>query len=173
MVEALDLAFGVTRGPEKIDVWELDQKPLSLTMLNEAVGQILRELEVLAQSSLLGFAMRSMNYIWAMTEDGTIWIAMEELAFLDEFPHQGYPRRRSCQHPSDQKKLGHPTLVDGGDVRIAGELAFDETERGGLAWIINMNSGRYCRQMPPSPQQLDAVAAKFGELGITAKVDYD
>jgi len=175
MIDHLDASFGSLRLPDKVDEWERDRIPVSLSALDAHSADTLRNLEILAQSSMLSSAMRAKNYIWAMLDDGSIRIAVEELALTQpEAPHSGYPRRRGYSHPSEEKKLGHPTLLNAGAARIAGELAFDEKPgEEGLRWVINANSGRYCRQDPPKREQIDSVAARFLELGLTVFVDYD
>lgn len=102
---------------------------------------------------------------------GDIYIAVEEIALqsLAEL-HVGYPRLRGYEHPSEHKKLGHPTLLGGGEARIAGELALDEM-KGKLHWFLNAHSGRYCRQLPPSKSQLASVAASFKQFGVLVEVD--
>jgi hypothetical protein len=62
-------------------------------------------------------------------------------------------------------------LLDGGAARIAGELSFDEFD-GALAWVLNANSGRYCRSAPPSKAQIDNVADRLRRKGLTVRVDY-
>lgn len=169
----MDSQFGSVRSPEKIDKREEGRRPESISTLNGSLAGNLEKLKALAQCDLFRFAARAKNYIWAMDEAGKIVIAVEELA-LDrpEADYTGYPRRRGYKHPSEEKKLGHPTLLNGGKARIAGELAFDDDDDG-LVWVLNANSGRYCKQMPPTNAQIDAVAGVFKGLGVDVKVDYD
>ncbi|UXS39809.1 hypothetical protein FY150_08865 [Agrobacterium tumefaciens] len=170
----MDEDFGSIRAPEKVDEWEKGRKPESISKLDEMLGAKLAELEKLAQYQLFKFSARAKNYIWAMNETGEIIIAVEELALeKPEASYSGYPRRRGYRHPSEEKKLGHPTLLNGGKARIAGELAFDEDDDNGLVWILNANSGRYCKQKPPTPGQLNKVAEIFKSRGVDVKVDYE
>ncbi|MCY0149774.1 hypothetical protein OEG84_19195 [Hoeflea sp. G2-23] len=173
MPDDLDETFGVLRGAERIEEWENGRSPLSLSSLDTELAQRLAELSRIVQSNLLKPAARTQSYIWAVTEDGSIKISVEELSIRQpEATFSGYPRRRGYKHPSEDKKLGHPTLLDGQKARIAGELAFDEKE-GGLHWVLNASSGRYCRHMPPSEKQIQNVAARFLELGVDVSVDLD
>ncbi|MGE6697145.1 hypothetical protein ACQKH5_05585 [Hyphomonas sp. NPDC076900] len=174
MSEELDIQFGTPRTPEKVDDWERDRRPKSLSELNANLAATLCDLDKLAQTSLMRCALSAKSYIWAMDEAGKIVVAVEELAIEEpEGVYSGYPRRRGLRHPSEEKKLGHPTLLNEGSARIAGELAFDEVENNVVTWVINANSGRYCRQKPPEKQQLDNVAARFRELGVSLIVDYE
>ncbi|APH72609.1 hypothetical protein BSQ44_15520 [Aquibium oceanicum] len=136
------------------------------------MAESLTGLERCVQNILLRFAATTQNYLWAMNADGKILIAVEEIAEFDGIPNtRGYPRRRGHRHPSEDQKLGHPTLVQGGEVRIAGELALDEYGDG-VRWVLNANSGRYCRQKPPRKEQVDAVVELFRESGLDVEVDY-
>ncbi|CAN7445148.1 hypothetical protein LJR255_002866 [Pararhizobium sp. LjRoot255] len=174
MSEDLNVQFGTPRLPEKVDDWEKGRTPESLSDLNKGLATTLCELDKLAQTKLMRYALRAKSYIWAMDEDGKIVVAVEELAIeKPETIYPGYPRRRGLRHPSEDKKLGHPTLIGEGHARIAGELAFDEDENDALHWVINANSGRYCRQKPPKKEQIDLVADRFRELGVDVVVDYD
>lgn len=174
MSDDLDVQFGIPRLPEKVDDWEEDRRPESLSVLDEKLAETLRELDKLAQTKLMRYAMRAKSYIWAMDEKGKIVIAVEELAMKKpDTIYPGYPRRRGLKHPAEDKKLGHPTLIAAGHARIAGELAFDEDENDALRWVLNANSGRYCRQKPPKKDQIDRVADRFRELGVEVVVDYD
>lgn len=174
MSNQLNTEFGLPRLPEKVDDWEKGRRPESLSDLDGKLAETLRELDKLAQTKLMRYALRAKSYIWAMDESGKIVVAVEELAMAEpETIYPGYPRRRGLKHPSEDKKLGHPTLVEEKHARIAGELAFDEDENDMLRWVINANSGRYCRQNPPKKEQIDRVAERFRELGVDVVVDYD
>jgi hypothetical protein len=171
MSDDLDKTFGRLRNPERIDKWE-DRPPESLSNLNRQLADDLIALEKCAQSQLLKFSARTINYLWVVDEAGAIKISVEEIALKPpDAPRAGYPRRRGYRHISEEKKLGHPTLLCGGPARIAGELAFDEIS-GRLRWMLNANSGRYCRREPPTQEQIDAVATLFRELGVDLEVDY-
>lgn len=172
MTENLDQRYGPVRLPEKVDEWERDRKPASLSDLRAAARSLL-DIENLANSFLMRQSLRAQNFLWVMDADGFVLIAVEELAITyPDVPYSGYPRRRGYRHPHEEKKLGHPTLVAGGPARIAGELALD-TDGAGLRWILNANSGRYCRQMPPDSAHLACVAALFKAHGVTVNIDCD
>ncbi|WP_333825534.1 hypothetical protein [Pinisolibacter sp.] len=179
MVDAheLDMEFGIPRLPTKVDPWEEGEIPSSRCRLDRDVARALAELESSVQSALLRPAAQTKNFIWAMAGDGEIVIAIEEIApkAYNDSPRvpNGYPRRKGLDHPVEKKKLGHPTLLDGGHARIAGEIAFDRNPKDGrLVWMLNANSGRYCAENPPSARQVDNVAERFVKLGLTVTVDY-
>lgn len=175
MITSMDDEYGELRPPEKVDRWEKNKRPASLCTLDQNLAQKLTALEALVQDRLFRSSARAKNYLWAMDADGSIRIAVEELAIRQpRASYAGYPRRRGYSHPSEEKKLGHPTLLNSGSARIAGELAFDENlETGKLQWILNANSGRYCKQKPPTEIQIDKVAQLFRNLGVDVEVDYD
>lgn len=166
----LDLTYGEKRAPQSIDPWE-NLAPVSLSTLDGNLASELAALETAAQGGLFRAAARTFTYIWAMDGTGAVKMAMEELALRQpDARFGGYPRRRGYSHPAESKKLGHPTLLNGGEARIAGELAFDELG-GRLRWVLNANSGRYCRHKPPTENQLGNVSLIFRQLGIDPIVD--
>lgn len=167
-VEGLDGKFGVLRHPEKTDDWEKGQEPLSKVILDQKVAQSLLQLRDLACGPLFRSMATTSTYIWAMDEAGSVLVAVEELC---EF--EGYPRRRGINHPSELKKLGHPTLLGSGQARIAGELTLDPAADGTMLWILNANSGRYCKRLPPQRRHLDNVASMLWAMGLEVTVDYD
>jgi hypothetical protein len=173
MADSLDEKFGLARGPERVDKWEENRSPESLCFLDEGLALALIKLQECVQSQLLKFDARAKNYLWVVGVDGKLALAIEEIALKPpDAPLSGYPRRRGFRHPVEEKKLGHPTLAGGGKVRIAGELAFDEIGSRRLQWVLNANSGRYCKQLPPTKTQIDAVASLFKAFGIDVKIDY-
>jgi hypothetical protein len=172
MTEYLDEQFGELRPPERIMHWEKGRRPNSLCTVDVNIVATLTKLRECAQSQLLRSAAQTQNYLWIMDASGSIKIAIEELALLDGKPDtRGFPRRRGYKHPSEDKKLGHPTLLDGGSARIAGELVLDLHE-GKLHWVFNAASGRYCREKPPTQRQVDAAANLVRGMGLEVTVDY-
>ncbi len=171
--ENLDFQFGKARIPADIYDWEKNKQPISLCELDEDVGSTLAKLVRIANCTLLRKAARSKGYIWLMDELGKVWIAVEELALLpDGRELTGHPRRRDFPvHPAQEKKLGHPCLVDGKKARIAGELFMDEID-GKLKWHLNDNSGRYCKSNPPRRHQIGNILNHFnGILGCEIVLD--
>ena len=170
---SLDDPFGILRPPAKVDTWEQGRAPRSKSTLTTAIG---RRLVLVAQQMddpLLHGVARSVTFLWAMEAEGTISLCVEEVAEMpDGSDLSGYPRRRSFpSHPVHEKKLGHPTLVAGGQARVAGELFLD-MRPDGLRWYMNVKSGRYCRQQPPSRHQIAAVLAHFQSmLGKDVRLD--
>lgn len=174
MTMDLDSLFGKPRGPEKVDPWERGRKPASLCSLQEA-APVLRTLADISTSALCAAALRAKNFLWIMDQSGEILVAVEELApHIEGTPYVGFPRRRAFTHPAEERKLGHPTLINGGQARIAGELSFDVTGDGSsLQLVLNANSGRYCRQKPPTPEQLARVREAFQAQGVYVTLDPD
>lgn len=91
--------FGPLRSPQGTPRdWEIGTAPKSLTTLTKEVGAKLREYRELAHSSLFWNVAQCFSFIWAMTEDGDVVIAYEEIMVdLDVADHpdlkEGYPRR--------------------------------------------------------------------------------
>lgn len=172
----LDTDYGVPRSPKRVDDWEEDQVPMSRCVFGDEVAEALRDLERAVQGELLKPAAQSKNFIWAMNGNGDVVIAVEEIAptaYDGRSVPRGYPRRKGLEHPVEKRKLGHPTLLDGGEARIAGELAFDLDPSGTkLVWMLNANSGRYCAEKPPTAVQIDNIARLFVNRGLTVTVDY-
>lgn len=162
---SLDDEFGRLRGPQSVDPWEVHRLPLSKCMLTQDVGRSLSDLRKICSSQLLRYAARTLTYIWAMDGAGDIHLAVEELAeTVDGITVQGYPRRRNFPvHPAEEKKLGHPTLLDGGEARVAGEFFLDE-KNGTLFWFVNVGSGRYCQLTPPTAEQIESVLRHFRQI---------
>lgn len=140
----LDIQFGTVRGPYKIDHWETNREPLSKCVLNQNVGHNLISYKKSSEVPLLRHAAKTITYIWVMDPGGEVHISVEELAEMpDGTEIAGYPRRRDFpRHPSEEKKLGHPCLIQGKGARVGGELFLDE-KSGILCWFVNVNSGRY------------------------------
>lgn len=170
----LDQRFGHLRLPEEVRPHEVDRAPVSRVKLDCSVGRALASYRVSAESPLFRNAFMSFQFIWAIDEDGTIWLAFEELC-PDFFkghvsipPRPGHPRWKSLMII---EKLGHPTLLNGQEARAAGELALDDLD-GGLKWVVNFQSGRYCRVAVPNNQQAAAIHKRFREL-IEPSVELD
>ena len=62
--------------------------------------------------------------------------------------------------------MGHPTLVACGEARAAGELYLDEGDENDSerVWRVNVGSGRYCRESPPTDAQCEAIHQHFRML---------
>jgi len=163
----LDERYGVCREPSEIRPWEEGVKPRSLVMLTKEVGTSLRTYRDLAQGELFWNMSQCSTFIWAMDELGQVFLAFEEVIPDGDIDidglKEGHPRRRGFPaHPAQEKKLGHPTLLGGGQARVAGELLLDVAEEK-LHWFVNCASGRYCRLMPPTHDQCRAIHELFME----------
>ncbi len=142
MSDNLDKLYGALQPPAHIKDFERDPsgaavclRPQSLTSLSPAVLAGLRQ---------------DVIYLWVVDRHGDVMIAIEEL--LD-----GTPRKPG----SAERALGHPTLVDGGQARIAGELHWSASEG---VWKLTNKSGRYGRR-PDAGVLLANVAEIFQRQG--------
>lgn len=174
MLETLDLDFGASKMPSRIDSWEVNAKPRSLSSLDGPVGTTLRRYRRIAKFELLKFDAMTKRFIWAMDAGGEVKIAVEELAGMpDGSASVGHPRRRNYPiHPAQERKLGHPCLVDGAKARIAGEFFLDESEKGKLVWYVNVKSGRYCRDRRPTKKHQENVLRHFRNM-IEVEIQFD
>jgi len=165
--------YGNPRWPSKVHGWEAGRAPRSLSRLDEATGEALVRFKSANQDSLFKFAAKCVTYLWVMDVDGVVHISVEELALMpDGTDVTGYPRRRDFPvHPVEEKKLGHPTLVNGERARMGGELFLDNT-CSELCWYINVNSGRYCKDAPPSETQVQNILTLFREA-VETSVEFD
>lgn len=160
-----DEAYGSLRMPTEVKAWEAGKSPVSKVMLDDETSKSINKFKDVAECRLFSAFARSFQFIWVMDRNCAIWIAYEELVPATEDPSLlGHPRRRGFpSHPSEEKKLGHPTLINGGEARAAGELYLDEDEAdpAKLIWQVNVGSGRYCRDNPPTAAQCEAIHKLF------------
>jgi hypothetical protein len=165
-LEDLNFRFGTVKRPNRVDSWEEGATPRSLVELDAKTGKLLKKYRTLSQSNLMKFDAMAKRFIWAINADGKLLVAVEELAGMpDGRDSVGHPRRRKFPiHPAQERKLGHPCLVNGLGARIAGELFVDETGNGTLVWYINVKSGRYCRDEAPNSNQEANVLQLFRTL---------
>lgn len=178
-IDDLDVVYGLPRLPSLMREWEAGVSPVSKSKLDRDLGQKLRIYRDLSGDGLFRAAAQCFLFLWVMDVDGNIIIAYEEIV-TGEISHStngsllknGHPRRRGFpSHPADEKKLGHPTLVGGGEARIAGELFLDILD-GSLQWYVSCGSGRYCRDLPPTKRHQEAVHQLFTAL-IDDQVRFD
>jgi hypothetical protein len=103
----------------------------------------------------------ALRYNWLVSEDGRVLAAPEQFVVENNVPlttPDGYPLR-----------MGHPTLIDGGRARIAGELFYVE----GRGWVLNNISGRYSLlKADMRPDHLENVASVFRQAGLMIVTDY-
>lgn len=168
--------FGACREPSMVQEWEREKVPVSKVELDGEVGKTLEEHRKVSSCTLLKSSAKCLYFIWAMDADCRVFIAYEEIApdeSADVMGAQlGMPRiKHGNVHPADVKKLGHPTLVNGGVARVAGELFLDDWDDK-LSWFVNVGSGRYCRSLQPTQANCDGVLGLFREL-IGVEVQWD
>jgi len=173
-----DAKYGALRLPSSIREWEEGASPASKAPLTEAVGEALRQYREICQTDLFWSAAQCFLFLWVMNEACELVISYEEIVTGESWManqtglKNGHPRRRGFpSHPADEKKLGHPTLLDGGMARIAGELFLDVADDK-LQWYVSCGSGRYCRDKPPDSEQQKQVHQLFMAL-IDDQVRFD
>lgn len=158
--------YGALRDPSSVAPWETKRSPRSLCELGKnsiEPARFLGSFLDACNNSLFEANGRCITLIWAMRKTGDVKLAIEEIAELpDGNELSGHPRRRNYpRHPAEEKKLGHPCLLLGEAARIAGELFLDRDESGDLKWYVNTNSGRFCRESPPTKTQERNVVELF------------
>ena len=168
MEDDLDSRFGVVGLRSGVHVRALETKfrPKSLVQLNDDSRDWIEELKLLAGLTHLRVMSESVRLLWAVRQDGSIWLAFEEL--VD--PSRGAIGTvfvPDMQVPPGVDKLGHPALVEGKEARIAGELYLDEGH-----WQINNKSGRFGFLSDRSIFHLENVAAMFNQYGLEVGIDF-
>lgn len=152
-----DVKYGRLRPPTEVRRWEKNCRPTSLTLLDEECGKALAAFATAAQSNLVGTSCSALLFIWAMDAECRIWIAVEEVSPWHRPRLAGVAKLKQF----NLKKLGHPTLVNGGMARIAGELMVEPQDDGRPRLVLNQSSGRYCEEIPASDEQLLAILECF------------
>lgn len=141
----LDEKFGVAKQPSLIKRHEVgpDGKVLSNPTRRFLDKDAVRELDP------------KQNYIWATDQKGRIVLGREPKV----------PNARNSR-----ETYGHPTLLDGGQGRIAGELKFSD---GG--WKLDPVSGRYSQGRAPEVQEraLQSALKEFRKNGLTVEAGVD
>jgi hypothetical protein len=94
------------------------------------------------------------EYIWAIDKDGKLLIGEEVKTGVVET--NGYVQ-----------KLGHPTLTEGGEARIAGEI-----RQVNGKWVINNRSGRYSAHPDRGSDQLKNASGLFEDSGLPVGTDF-
>ncbi|GLS88211.1 hypothetical protein GCM10010873_31850 [Cypionkella aquatica] len=160
--------FGMPRAPSNVQPWEQETVPVSKVLLDAVSGKALKDYRQISATELFRASATCFLFIWAMDVEGKVFLAFEEVLPPDDASdptlRYGHPRRRGFPtHPAKEKKLGHPTLLNSGHARMAGELLLDEHENN-LLWYLNAESGRYCRSLPPSRSQCEAVRDLFEKM---------
>ncbi len=141
--QQLDSLFGNAREPRG-GVKEFEQ----------VNGKVIKnpELQVIESGQQALPLEKGKKYIWAIDQDGNLRIGVETEVGAGQ-------------------RLGHPTLVDGENARVAGEIKFNEETK---KWRINDSSGRYSRGRTDIErnQILENVLPSFTEAGLDVDVKY-
>jgi hypothetical protein len=93
------------------------------------------------------------EYIWVINEYGKLIIGVETPMDTEVNTKNGYI-----------PKLGHPTLTDGKNARISGELRYINNK-----WIINNKSGRYTIHYYRRIEHLQNVADLLKKAGLSVE----
>jgi len=124
--------------------WEANET-LSCYELYQATAHDLAQLLSLAETGSLGLKiMQALTLLWVVKENGDIIFALEETIDLQGTSRR--PRMRGTPLNTNVKPLGHPLLVGGAGARIGGELYIDQSDEGGLTWVLDNRSGLWCPQ---------------------------
>ena len=164
----LDRVYGVVRQPRYVDAHERTTQPLSRFRLQGNDRHLLEFLNMAFSDHAVDYLLyQSVFFLWLISENGDIILAYEE--FFPNNSDYRAPRQRDCPVPSGRRRLGHPTLVNGGPGRIGGELLFDDRDR---RWVLTNRSGRYGTGPDRTEQHLRNVAQKFEESDIRLAIHY-
>lgn len=169
----LDEKFGILVHPTAIKRHENNQTLTAAYTLDDETAEILRLFiePALTGHKLFDFLFRRLVILWIVTETGDIRFCLEEVCETDR-PDARYPRIRGMAPNDSITPLGHPTLVSGGDGRIAGEIVLDRDDDDSPVWTINNKSARYGVHPSRDPIQLENVAAEFETYGIFLTTAY-
>lgn len=144
---SLDDQFGRAVGPSYVKPFE-----------RRADGGVIANTKLLRVGDKPWITYPQGKYIWAIDEAGELIMGIE--APIGIGPN------------GEALLLGHPTLMNAGRARIAGELRYSP-DRG---WVINNASGRYSagREPPDAlrPEHLRNVAERFERAGLRVDTEF-
>lgn len=182
----LDELYGIVIGPARSRdrpdgywTWELDLRPpSSYSVLDAESAKPLRAfMKQVSERWTIGDVLVNRAVIlYVVDEFGSVRFALEEA--VEEDPSRmpvGRDYRRLhipffSKLLRTDKKLGHPSLVDCGSARIAGQIMFQPAADGRPPyWTIDAWSGRYGRTVEAArrePRHVDNVIAVFRSHGI-------
>ena len=142
-----DNTFGAPKKPKMVKDWE--KNPDGTVVRNPTV----QEVKPGSAPKLDPSKAKDPGYIWLIDENGRMYVAEE--VQVGAAP-DGYP-----------KKLGHPTLVEGRDARIGGELKLTES-----GWEMNNKSGRYSNHPDRTSSQLENAINMMRESGLDVRSNF-
>jgi len=148
--------------------WEKCNRPMSLSRLTAETAISLKTImDDVGTGWMIGRVLTNdILIIWIVDLSGIIWFAVEECVIDGQ--HYSVPKHQTLPLTSGAEKLGHPSLVDCGNARIAGEIRYDP-DPSVASWVINNKSGRYGTHPSRTCAQLVRVAAEFGRHRISLK----
>ena len=168
--------FGSLMEAGTVDQIEKDMSPASLTELSDATAPIISQYMETAIKGLkiTQVAHDMLPILWVLDRDGRIHLALEEV-YEDSGGGCCFPLARGVKVPNGFRKLGHPSLIEGGSkvARIGGELLYDpDPDFGVEGWIITNGSGRFGYGEHRVEKHLRNVADVFEAYGISVDVYY-
>lgn len=169
MFLSLDERFGPLIAPTRVEEWERNWFPKSLSKLDaRSALSLQRHMGEISSGWSLGRVWCDDTLIiWVVDEGGVVWFAIEELIWK-ALP-TGLPKFQRFPLTEWEPKLGHPSLIGGKSARIGGEIQFNIST---LSWSINNGSGRYGYDPSRNARQLSNVAQIFAEFGIALKLHF-
>ncbi|QWG13381.1 hypothetical protein KMZ29_01100 [Bradyrhizobium sediminis] len=136
--------------------------------------------QVLADWSCGGVLVNKVVILYLVDEAGLVRFSIEEAVDEDVVGLASGRRFKRLEIPylsgllRTDKKLGHPSLVNCGGARIAGQILFQPANGTGVPahWTIDAWSGRYGRTVETARREsrhIDNVIAVFQLHGIELK----
>jgi hypothetical protein len=175
----LDELFGDLRTPFAVPParptrrWEERFTPFSWNKLDAWGARPLKQfMEDTADGWNVGnILFKDVIVIWVVNESGDVLYALEELVVRGA--PANLPKFQNLPMMKRMPKLGHPSLIEGRDGRIGGEIK--PIILNGMRfshWEINNKSGRYGLYTTRRKEHLENVAGKFFDLGIQLKTRF-
>lgn len=163
--DSLDLVFGpCISGKRKVS--EQNVEPPRLHDLDGETCKWLEEIRKLATTNMIvQRLLTNMTILWVVVADGAVRFCIEH-AYEQSSPHRRFPRPRETDDKSVLQPLGHPTLTDDDNARIAGELYLEQSGEA-MVWVLSNKSARY--GVGRTHEHLENVCARFSQLGLTTE----
>ncbi|MBN8197664.1 hypothetical protein [Thalassospira povalilytica] len=165
----LDTEYGPLLSPNRVDSAERRLKPLSLHELNSGSATLLEKMMATSVEGLKvsSYVFSELPILWIVDKNGKLWFALEEIV-LDATDKFRYPKPSKLDVPNEHSKLGHPSLVNAEEARIAGEMLFDIRAEP-PNWYLTNASGRYGLHKTRNENHLLSVVKLFQKYGIELK----
>lgn len=157
---SIDARFGDCKEPGRVGQYEVSRAPASLFQFDETTAGKLKAIAATldAEFKISHCLYTDFTVIWLIDDAGALLIALDEVVADDERRTYPLPRVMSTDTRMRERKLGHPSLVQGKAARIGGELNYEPEEK---LWYLTNMSGRYGLGCGRTPGQLGEVAKLF------------